>query len=282
MRSATLEAPPVLDPAGLKDMARLLRLDVLDVTAKVGGHVSSCFSCVEILTAVYFGGVLNYRPEQPDWPERDRFVLSKGHAAPVFYPVLARAGYAPLETLKDFRTLRAGLHGHPIAHTYPGVENTSGSLGQGLSFGLGTQIAARLSSLDYHTFVMLGDGECQEGQIWEAAMAAAHWKAERLHAIVDHNKYQQTGPIEREMSFAPFAAKWEAFGWRVFECDGHDLPALVANMEAMREVDGQPSILIAHTRKGKGVSFVEQDYGMHGRNLTPEQDRLAREEIRCL
>jgi transketolase len=263
-------------------MARRLRLDVLDVTAKMGGHVSSCFSCVEILTAVYFGGVMNYRPEQPDWPGRDRFVLSKGHAAPLFYPVLARAGYAPVDTLADFRTLRAGLHGHPIAYTYPGVENTSGSLGQGLSFGLGTQVAARLSKLDYHTFVMLGDGECQEGQIWEAAMAAAHWKAGRLHAIVDHNKYQQTGPIEREMSFAPFAGKWEAFGWRVFECDGHDLAALITNMQAMRANEDRPSILIAHTVKGKGVSFVEKDYGMHGRNLTPEQDRLAREEIRCL
>ena len=119
--------------------------------------------------------------------------------------MLARAGYAPLETLKDFRTLRAGLHGHPIASAYPGVENTSGSLGQGLSFGLGTILAARLSELDYHTYVLLGDGECQEGQIWEAAMAAAHWKVDRLHAIVDHNKYQQTGPIAREMSLAPFA-----------------------------------------------------------------------------
>jgi transketolase len=277
-----MEAPRVLDAEGLKAMARTLRLDVLDVTAKVGGHVSSCFSCVEILTAVYFGGALRYRPEQPDWPERDRFVLSKGHAAPLFYPVLARAGYAPLETLKDFRTLRAGLHGHPIAYAYPGVENTSGSLGQGLSFGLGTILAGRLSGLNYHTFVMLGDGECQEGQIWEAAMAGAHWKADHLHAIVDHNKYQQTGPIAREMSLAPFAEKWQAFGWRVFECDGHDVEALIANLKAMREVTGQPSILIAHTVKGKGVSFVEKDYSMHGRNLTPEQDRQAREEIRCL
>jgi transketolase len=129
---------------------------------------------------------------------------------------------------------------------------------------------------------MLGDGECQEGQIWEAAMAGAHWKADHLHAIVDHNKYQQTGPIAREMSLAPFAEKWQAFGWRVFECDGHDVEALVANLAAMREVTGQPSILIAHTVKGKGVSFVEKDYSMHGRNLTPEQDRQAREEIRCL
>ena len=282
MTTATLAAPRVLDAEGLKEMARRLRLDVLDVTARVGGHVSSCFSCVEIMTAVYFGGVMNYRPQEPDWPARDRFVLSKGHAAPLFYPVLARAGYAPLDTLKDFRTLNAGLHGHPIAGAYPGVENTSGSLGQGLSFGLGTILGARLGGLDYHTFVMLGDGECQEGQIWEAAMAAAHWKTDRLHAIVDHNKYQQTGPIAREMSFAPFAEKWQAFGWRVFECDGHDVAALVANLQAMREVADQPSILIAHTVKGKGVSFIERDYSMHGRNLSPEQDRQAREEIRCL
>jgi transketolase len=194
--------------------------------------------------------------------------------------VLARAGYAPLETLKDFRTLAAGLHGHPVAYTYPGVENTSGSLGQGLSFGLGTILAGRLSGLDYHTYVLMGDGECQEGQVWEAAMAAAHWKADHLHAIVDHNKYQQTGPIEREMSLTPFGDKWRAFGWHVEECDGHDLPALVGHLEAMRAIEGQPSVLIAHTVKGKGVSFVEKDYTMHGRSLSPAQDQQARLEIR--
>lgn len=282
MTTAITEAPCVLDAGALKDMTRTLRLDVLDITAKVGGHVSSCYSCVEILTAIYFGGLLRYRPDQPDWPARDRFVLSKGHAAPLFYPVLARAGYAPIETLKDFRTLRAGLHGHPIANTYPGVENTSGSLGQGLSFGLGTQLAARLSKLDYRTYVVMGDGECQEGQVWEAAMAAAHWKVDRLHAIVDHNKYQQTGPISREMSFAPFADKWRAFGWHVEECDGHDLQGIITSLTAMQQIEGQPSVLIAHTVKGKGVSFIEKDYTMHGRSVSAAQDQQAREEIRCL
>jgi transketolase len=143
-------------------------------------------------------------------------------------------------------------------------------------------MAARLGSLDYHSYVLLGDGECQEGQVWEAAMAAAHWGADHLHAIVDHNKYQQTGPISREMSLAPFAEKWAAFGWHVQECDGHDLPALIAALTTMRQVTGRPSVLIAHTVKGKGVSFIERDYTMHGRSLSPAQDAQAREEIRCL
>jgi transketolase len=269
------------DITSLRELARQLRIDVLDITAGPGGHVSSAFSAVEILTAMYFGGVMRYRPEEPNWPERDRFLLSKGHAAPVFYPVLARAGFAPIESIRNFRQRGSGLHGHPIQGTFPGVESTSGSLGQGLSIGLGHVLAGRLGGLSYRVNVLLGDGECEEGQIWEAAMAAAHWKADNLLAIVDHNKYQQTGPISREMSLAPFAEKWRAFGWEVTECDGHDIADILAKVQAMQQVVGKPQVIIAHTVKGKGVSFIEKDFSFHGRNLSPEQDAQAREEIRC-
>lgn len=269
------------DLQALRELARQLRNDVLDITAGPGGHVSSCFSAVEILTALYFGDVMRYRPREPYWPERDRFLLSKGHAAPLFYAVLARAGYAPLETIRNFRLRGSGLHGHPIQNSFPGVESTSGSLGQGLSVGLGHILAGRLSGLHYRVTVLLGDGECEEGQIWEAAMAAAHWRADNLLAIVDHNKYQQTGPISREMSLAPFAEKWQAFGWETTECDGHDMADILAKVQAMQAVVGRPQVIIAHTVKGKGVSFIEKDFSFHGRSLSLEQDAQAREEIRC-
>jgi len=273
----------------LGDLTRRMRYDVLDMTGKWGGHPSSCFSAVEIVTALFFGGILRYRPDDPWWPERDRFILSKGHAAPLLYSVLVRAGYAPVEDLQRFRQRGSGLHGHPIQGTFPGVEMTSGSLGQGLSFGLGQVLAGRLSSLDYRVFVLMGDGECEEGQVWEAAMAAAHYRADRLIAIVDHNKYQQTGPISREMSLAPLANKWREFGWNVAEADGHDLGAVIAALRGMaptpnpspehRGGEPRPSVLIAHTIKGKGVSFMEADYTFHGRPLAPEQDVRARAEI---
>lgn len=269
------------DLQSLSEIARAVRLDVLNLTAGPGGHVSSSFSAVEILTSIYFGSVMRYHANQPDWPERDRFILSKGHAAPAFYSVLARAGYLPMESLAGFRKPGTGLHGHPIAGSIPGVEMTSGSLGQGLSFGLGCVLAGRLSGLAFRAFVLLGDGECEEGQIWEAAMAAAHWKADNLTAIVDHNKYQQTGPIAREMSLAPFAEKWKAFGWEVSEADGHDIGAIIGAIETLKQVRDRPQVLIAHTVKGKGVSFIETDYSFHGRSLSPEQDARAREEILC-
>jgi transketolase len=274
----------------LSELARQMRYDVLDMTGKWGGHPSSCFSAVEIMTALFFGGILRYRPDDPAWPGRDRLILSKGHAAPLLYSALARAGYAPLEELKRFRQRDSGLHGHPIQGTFPGVEMTSGSLGQGLSFGLGHVLAARLSGLDYRVFVLMGDGECEEGQVWEAAMAAAHYQADRLIAIVDHNKYQQTGPISREMSLAPLASKWREFGWNVREVDGHDVGAVIQALGELSDPSpdeggasgrdaNRPAVLIAHTVKGKGVSFMEADYTFHGRPLTPEQEARAKEEI---
>jgi len=271
-----------LDLQALKEEARSLRLEVLDMTTNVAsGHVSSSYSAVEILTALYFGGILRYRSDDPHWPGRDRFILSKGHAAPVFYAVLAHAGYFDDEELCGLRTVNCRAEGHPVEGKLPGIETTSGSLGKGISVGLGHVLAGRLKGLDYRVYVLLGDGECQEGQIWESAMAAAHLKADHLTAIVDYNKYQESGPISREMALEPFAEKWRAFGWHAEEVDGHDIEAIIETLKAVQEVTGQPSVVIAHTVKGKGVSFVEADYRFHGKALTPEQAEKAREEILC-
>jgi transketolase len=263
----------------LKEIARNLRLDILEMTTKAGsGHPSSSFSSVEILTALFFGGILRYRPNEPWWPERDRFIMSKGHAAPLLYAVLARAGYFDRQLLWDLRQIDSPVQGHPIQGMLPGVEATTGSLGQGISLGLGHLLGGRINDLDYRVYVLLGDGECEAGQIWEAAMAAAHFKAHRLTAILDYNKYQETGPISREMALEPLVAKWESFGWEASEVDGHDIEEVRTALNTVR-VGTKPSIIIAHTVKGKGVSFVEQDFTFHGRALKPEQAEKAREEI---
>lgn len=276
--------PQTCDIATLKEMCRQFRLDILDITTKAGsGHPSSSWSAVEIVTALYFGGVLRYRPDDPWWPGRDRFIMSKGHAAPLLYPVLARAGYFDRELIWTLRQLDSPVQGHPIQGALPGVEATTGSLGQGLSLGIGHLLGARLNGHDYRVYVLLGDGECEAGQIWEAAMAAAHFKLGRLHAILDYNKYQETGPIAREMALEPLADKWRSFGWHVEEVNGHDIEAILAKLKLVQllEATGKPSIIIAHTIKGKGVSFVEADYTFHGRALTPQQAEKAREEILC-
>lgn len=266
----------------LKEKARSLRLDVLEMTTRAGsGHPSSSFSSVEILTALYFDDILRYRSHQPNWPERDRFILSKGHAAPLLYAVLSHAGYFEREMLWRLRQVDSPVEGHPIQNKLPGIETTSGSLGKGISVGLGHVLGGRLNGLKYRVYVLLGDGECEEGQIWEAAIAAAHFKADNLIAIVDYNKYQETGPISREMALEPFAAKWRAFGWHVEEADGHDVGWVIEKLKSAQAVTGQPSVVIAHTVKGKGVSFVEADYTFHGRALKPEQAEKAREEILC-
>lgn len=279
MQQTVRDAPATLPVGQLEDIARCLRLDVLDLTFKQGGHASSCFSCVEILTALYFGGILRYRPDEPQWPDRDRFFLSKGHAAPLMYPVLAHAGYMPHNDIYKFRVMGTGYHGHPKQGGVPGIEQTSGSLGQGLSVAIGHVLAGRLGKRNYHCYVLLGDGECEEGQVWEAAMAAAHWNLRNLTAIVDYNKYQQTGPISQEMNLEPFAAKWQAFGWDVAEADGRNSADIVASLHALTADAVRPQVLFCHTAKGQGVSFMETDYTFHGRPLTAEQMAKAREEI---
>jgi transketolase len=276
------DSTQTLDIQALEEKARNLRLTVLDMTTKAGsGHPSSSFSAVEILTALYFGGVLRYRSDEPHWPERDRFILSKGHAAPLLYAVLADAGYFDSEELWGLRQVNRLAEGHPIQNKLPGVEATAGSLGKGISVGLGHVLGGRLNNLEYRVYTLLGDGECEEGQIWEAAIAAAHLKADSLTAIVDYNKYQETGPISREMALEPFGEKWRSFGWHVEEVDGHDVGAIIETLKAVASVKGQPSVIIAHTTKGKGVSFVEADYTFHGRALRPEEAEKAREELLC-
>ncbi|WP_420645079.1 transketolase [Candidatus Leptofilum sp.] len=266
--------------AELNEIARQTRLDILDMTTKAGsGHPSSSFSATEIVTVLYFGGVLRYRPDEPLWPERDRFIMSKGHAAPLLYAALARAGYFDREMIWTLRQVDSPVQGHPIQNLMPGVEATTGSLGQGLSAGVGHVLGGRLNNLDYRVYVLLGDGECEAGQVWEAAMSAAHFKADSLVAILDYNKYQETGPISREMGLEPLVEKWESFGWNVVQVDGHDVVDLKTKFATIANVKGKPSIIIAHTVKGKGVSFVEADFTFHGRALTPEQAEKAREEL---
>ena len=266
----------------LREMARQLRLDVLEMTTRAGsGHPSSSWSPVEVVTALYFGGMLRYRPEEPWWPDRDRFIMSKGHAAPLLYAALAHAGYFDREELWRLRDVGSPVQGHPVQGMMPGVEATTGSLGQGLSLGLGHILGGRLAGKNYRVYVLLGDGECEAGQIWEAAMAAAHFKAGNLVTILDYNKFQETGPISREIALEPLVDKWKSFGWNVHEVNGHDIEEVLTTMQLVKQLEatGQPQIIIAHTIKGKGVSFVEADFTFHGRALNAEQAELAREEL---
>jgi len=266
----------------LLEIARHLRLDILEMTSKAGsGHPSSSWSSVELVSALYFGGILRYRPDEPLWPERDRFIMSKGHAAPLLYAALSKAGYFPREALWTLREVGSPVQGHPIQGMMPGVEATTGSLGQGLSLGVGHVLGGRLAEQKYSVFVLLGDGECEAGQIWEAAMAAAHFKAGNLIAMIDYNKFQETGPISREIALEPLADKWRSFGWTVHEVNGHEIDEVIAKLTLARQLEatGKPQFIIAHTIKGKGVSFVEADFTFHGRALNPEQAALAKEEL---
>jgi len=275
-----LSTPYNYDNKKLEDMCRDLRLTVIDITTRAkSGHPSSCFSAVEIMAVLYFGGVMKYNPDDPWNLERDRFILSKGHAAPLLYSILAKAGFFDEDLLKSLREVGSPVQGHPIQGILPGIEATTGSLGQGLSLGIGHSLAGRLNSLDYNIFVLLGDGECEEGQIWEAAMAASHFNIDNLIAIVDYNKYQETGPISREMGLEPFAEKWKSFGWSVHEVNGHNIKEIKEKLNLCLNKKGSPSVMIAHTVKGKGVSFMEKDYTFHGRALTEEQAEVAKREI---
>jgi transketolase len=272
--------PNIRDSKQLSEIARQLRLDILESTSRAGsGHPSSSFSSVEILTVLFFAGILRFRAEEPAWPERDRFIMSKGHAAPLLYAVLARAGYFDHDEIFKLRQINSPVQGHPIQNMMPGVEATTGSLGQGLSLGIGHILASRLNGLAYNVFVLMGDGECEAGQVWEAAMAASHFKTDNLIALLDYNKYQETGPISREMALEPLVEKWKSFGWQVFEADGHDIDDLIDQMDKALSFKGKPSILIAHTIKGKGVSFVEKDFTYHGRALKGKQVEEARKEL---
>lgn len=264
----------------LTALARELRREVLIMTTEAGsGHPTSSMSAVEILVALYFGGILRYDPAQPRWPDRDRFIMSKGHAAPILYAVLAEAGYFPKGQLRTLRQLGSPLEGHPNMRRLPGVEASTGSLGQGLSIGLGHALAARLEGRSYHVYVLLGDGEIEEGQVWEAAMAAAHRRVGNLVAIVDHNRYQQTTGVASVTDPLSYADKWRAFGWKVDEVDGHDLVAVHQALRFATAFEDGPFAIIAHTVKGKGVRFLEQDFSWHGRAVPRDRLQQALEEL---
>jgi len=227
------------------------------------GHLGGSLSAAEIVTALYFHH-LRIDPDRPDWPNRDRFILSKGHAAPLLYVALARRGYLDEEELDTFRQLGSRLQGHPDRLKTPGVEMTAGLLGHGVSLGVGLALAAQLNGLDYHTYVLVGDGETQAGVIWEGAMAAAKYRLPNLTVILDHNQVQLDGPVPDIMPIASAVDKWRAFNWEVFEVDGHDMRQVLAALTAARDSGTGPTIIVAHTTKGKGVSFMEGQASWHG------------------
>jgi len=222
---------------------------------------------------------MRHKPAHPQWPDRDRFILSKGHAAPLLYAVLAECGYFPVSELNTLRQIDSHLQGHADRTSTPGVEMSSGSLGQGLSFAVGCGLAGRLNSQDYRVYALLSDGECDEGQTWEAAMAAAHFKIDNLTAIVDHNGLQLSGFNKDIMNLEPLPDKFAAFGWRVSEVDGHDFTQLLSAIDKAKRVKGQPAAIIAHTVKGKGVSFMENNVDFHGKAPNAEQLEKALKEL---
>jgi transketolase len=271
---------PKKTPAELETIAARLRKHVIAMTcAAASGHPGGSLSAADIVTVLYFSQ-LRYNPKRPDWPERDRFVMSKGHAAPILYAALAEAGYFPVSYLNTLRRLGSSLQGHIDMLSLPGIEMSTGSLGQGLSAANGMALANRLDKKESRVYCLLGDGECQEGQVWEAAMTAAHYKLDNLTAIVDHNKYQIDGPVAKIKSLAPFHDKWLAFGWNAIDCDGHNMTALLDALGRAAQAKGKPTVIIANTIKGKGVSFMEAnplDY--HGKAPTKEEEATALEEL---
>jgi transketolase len=264
----------------LEAMAANIRCDIIEMIATAqAGHPGGSLSAADIVTALYFR-VMRLDPERPDWPDRDRFILSKGHACPVWYSALAERGYFDKAHLGTLRRLNSILQGHPDMNKTPGIDMTAGSLGHGLSAGLGMALSGKLRNADYHVWVIVGDGECQEGSVWEAAMAAAKWGTDNLTAIVDRNRLQNDDCVHVVMPVEPLADKWRAFGWHVIEIDGHDMAQIVEALERAEAVHGQPTAIVAHTVKGKGVSFMEDQAEWHGRAPCEEEAACALEEIR--
>jgi transketolase len=261
-------------------MARQLRRDVVTMVHIAGdGHPGPALSVADIVTALYFN-ILRIDPARPDWPQRDRFILSKGHACPVVYAALARRGFFDVAALPSLRCLHSSLQGHPDMHKTPGIDMTSGSLGNGISVGLGMAVAGQYNGDDYMVYVITGDGELQEGIVWEAAMAAVHYRAGRLAVFVDHNGLQSAGEISKVSGLLPIRPKFESFGWHCQEIDGHDFNHILDAVERARQETERPSMILAHTIKGKGVPFMENDNSWHKRVPTREQLEAALEALR--
>lgn len=258
----------------LQAIARTTRRQIIEmITAAKSGHPGGSLSAVEILVALYFDK-LRHDPQNPSWPDRDRFILSKGHACPVLYSVMAQCGYTPADKLNTLRQLGSIYQGHPDVRFIPSLEASTGSLGQGLSVGIGMALAARFDGKDFRTYVVLGDGESQEGQIWEAAMFGAFHKLDNIVCIVDYNGIQLDGFVKDIMDLSPLAEKWRSFGWHTLDIDGHDIGALQRAFDEAAATKGKPTCIIANTVKGKGVSFMENNPKYHG--VAPTEDEMQR------
>jgi transketolase len=272
-KAVSVQAPQ-RSVAELKEIAKRLRKDIIRMTtAAASGHPTSSLSAVEVVTALYFGGFMRYDVHAPSDPHRDRFILSKGHAAPVLYAAMAEAGYFPVDELMTLRKLGGRLEGHPNMRRLPGVEASTGSLGQGLSFGIGHALACRLDGLDSHVYVMTGDGEIEEGQVWEAFSAGHKYKLANLTAITDRNGYQQTGPTSEVMDMTPIEGKIAAYGWHTQVIEGNEMQAVVDALGKAREVKDQPTAIVSRTRKGFGILPLlekEGDLNYHGKPLSKE------------
>ncbi|MDR3699264.1 MAG: transketolase [Candidatus Sulfopaludibacter sp.] len=266
----------------LQDIAKRIRREIIEMigTAK-SGHPGGSLSAVEIVVELFFD-YMKIDPQNPKWKDRDRFILSKGHAAPVLYCAMAEAGYpdTPMDQLNTLRKLGSVYQGHPDVRFIHSLEASTGSLGGGVSLAIGMGLAARLNGSPSRTYVMLGDGESQEGQVWEGAMAAAFHKMDNIVAITDYNRIQLDGFVKDIMEVAPLADKWRAFGWHTLEIDGHDLVAIKKALEEAEATKGKPTAIVAHTIKGKGVSFMENNPKFHGTAPTPAEMVLALQELR--
>ena len=260
-----------------ENKAKELRREILKMlfTAQ-SGHPGGSLSCVEMLMALYYE-VMNINPKDPKKADRDRFVLSKGHACPTLYAILADLGYFPKEDLANLRQIDSHLQGHPDCNKTPGVDMNTGSLGQGISLAMGLALAAKHAKADYKVYTVIGDGECQEGLVWEAAMAAAHYKLDNLVVMLDYNKLQIDGSNDQVMGLGDIVAKFNAFGFECFEVDGHDIPAIVEALKA--PVSGKPKFICCNTIKGKGVSFMEDQSGWHGKVMSAEDFEKAMKEL---
>lgn len=266
------------DLNGLKKKAFEMRRDILETLTTAGsGHPGGSLSAVEIFITLY-DVVMRHNPKDPHWQDRDRFIISKGHCTPVAYVALAHSGYIPKEELKTFRKFGTRLQGHVCKHC-PGVEFNTGSLGHGLSVANGIALGARLLGKPISVFCLLGDGEIQEGSIWEAAMSASHFKLDHVCAIIDYNKIQENGPVNEIMNLEPMVQRWQSFGWHTLEVDGHDFQQLIPAFREFQKTKGAPTVIIAHTVKGKGVSFMENNFRWHGKAPKPDELKAALLEL---
>lgn len=262
----------------LEGISRKIRGELVEMSHTAEAmHLGSSLSCVEIFVALYYGGHLNLSPENATDPGRDRVLLSKGHASMTLYTLLAEKGFFPKALLTTFNKTGSTLTEHPNLGALPGIEATTGSLGHGLSLGLGMALASHIRQVPYNVFVIMSDGECNEGSVWEAAMLAPAQKADNLVVIIDFNRWQATGRSERIMALNPLKEKWEAFGWSTYEIDGHDINSLLTILSTIPDRSGKPVAIIAHTVKGKGISFMEDDNNWHYR--IPDEDELNRAKL---